>query len=161
MAKVKILPPSQLYHPVLPVKKHNRLFFPLCLKCTEELRDDFCNHSDEERCLTGTWVVDELRLAQEMGYKIKEIYEVWSYKMTQYNGRDGGLFVGYINAFLKLKQEASGWPEWVQTEEDKDRYIRDFERREGIKLDKNNVKNNKGFRALAKLMLNSFWGRHL
>jgi hypothetical protein len=35
----------------------------------------------------------------------------------------GGLFAGYVNMFLKLKQESYGYPAWVQTEDDKDRYI--------------------------------------
>lgn len=36
--KCKILPPRNLYHPVLPVKvrmnKYEKLLFPLCLECT-------------------------------------------------------------------------------------------------------------------------------
>jgi hypothetical protein len=58
-----------------------------------------------------------------------------------------------------MKQEASGWPEWCQSENDKWRYIRDYHEKEGILLDYNNIKNNPGLRALAKLMLNSFWGK--
>jgi len=30
-----------------------------------------------------------------------------------------------------LKQQADGWPSWVQTEEDKERYIREYEEMEG------------------------------
>jgi len=41
--------------------------------------------SDEERALTGTWVMDEVRLAVERGYKIIEIYEVYEYHVAQYN----------------------------------------------------------------------------
>jgi len=34
-----------------------------------------CTHTaDLERVLTGTWVIDEVRLAVEYGYKILEIY---------------------------------------------------------------------------------------
>jgi hypothetical protein len=39
------------------------------------------------------------------------------------------------------------------------RYIRDYHEKEGILLDYNNIKNNPGLTALAKLMLNSFWGK--
>jgi hypothetical protein len=42
---------------------------------------------------------------------------------------------------------------------DKWRYIRDYHEKEGILLDYNNIKNNPGLRALAKLILNSFWGK--
>jgi hypothetical protein len=65
----------------------------------------------------------------------------------------------YVNTFLKMKQEASGWPEWCQSENDKWRYIRDYHEKEGILLDYNNIKNNHRLKALAKLMLNGFWGK--
>jgi len=77
-----------------------------------------CQHfGDAERCLNGTWVIDEVRLAVNKGYKILEIQEVYQYEVTQYNADtgEGGLFVEYINTFLKLKQEASGYPSWVRT----------------------------------------------
>jgi len=45
----------------------------------------------------------------------------------------------------------------VQTQEDRDRYIRDYEAREGIILDPNEIEKNEGLRSIAKLMLNSFW----
>ena len=58
-----------------------------------------------------------------------------------------------------MKLEASGWPSWVKSEEDKDKFIKICEEKEGIFLDKKNVKKNNGLRSLAKLMLNSFWGK--
>lgn len=91
--------------------------------------------------------------------QVVKIHEVWNYATTRFDGRDGGLFVGYINKFLKLKQEASGWPEWCVTDAEKQRYLDEFQRREGVTLDRTAVKKNPGFRALAKMMLNSFWGK--
>ena len=67
------------------------------------------------------------------------------------------IFGQYVDTFLKLKAQASGWPSWVQTEEDKDRFIREYEEAEGIKLDPAEIKKNAGLRSLAKLCLNSFW----
>ena len=60
---------------------------------------------------------------------------------------------------MKLKQEASGWPSWCQTKEQKQSYIQTYHEKEGVKLDYKNIKKNPGMRALAKLMLNSFWGK--
>ena len=77
-----------------------------------------CQHfNDAERCLDGTWVIDEVRLAVNQGYKILEIQEVYQYEVTQYNPDtdEGGLFVEYINTFFKFKAEASGYPSWVPT----------------------------------------------
>jgi len=37
-----------------------------------------CSHeTDAERALTGTWVMDEVRLAVEKRYKVLEIFEVY------------------------------------------------------------------------------------
>jgi len=90
------------------------------------------------------------------------MYEVWDYaehSMYDPRTRTGGLFAEYINKFLRLKQQADGWPSWVKTEEDKDRYILEYEEKEGIKLDPTQIEKNAGLRNLAKLMLNSFWGK--
>ena len=37
--------------------------------------------------------------------------------------RKGVLFEGYIDTFLKLKAEASGYPAWVRNQADDERYI--------------------------------------
>jgi len=44
-------------------------------------------------------------LAVEKGYRILETHKVYQYDVTQYNPEsgEGGLFVDYINTFLKLK----------------------------------------------------------
>ena len=61
---------------------------------------------------------------------------------------------------MKIRQEVSGWPDWSKTENDKYSYIDLYEKKEGIRLDYNKVNKNARLRALAKLMLNSFWGKH-
>lgn len=119
-------------------------------------------HTDEERSFIGTWVTDEVKKAVQMGYKISHIYEVWHFdQVSQYDpkSKTGGLFTEYINTFLKIKQEASGWPEWCKTEADKHTYIDLYYQKEGIRLANDKIKKNPGLRALAKLMLNSFWGK--
>jgi hypothetical protein len=44
--------------------------------------------------LTGTWVIDKVRMAVQKGYRILEIHEVYEYKVTRYDPetREGGLF---------------------------------------------------------------------
>ena len=64
----------------------------------------------------------------------------------------------YVNTFLKIKQEASGYPKDCVTEEQKQAYIEDYYDHEGIHLDPEKINYNPGLRSLAKLMLNSFWG---
>jgi len=67
--------------------------------------------------------------------------------------------VDYINTFLKLKAEASVYPSWVRSPEDEERYIQSFRESEVIELDKSSIKYNAATRGLAKLCLNSMWGK--
>jgi hypothetical protein len=67
--------------------------------------------------------------------------------------------VQHINTFLKLIAEASGYPDWVQFPEDEDKYIQRFLESEGIALDKVSITKNSAKRGLAKLRLNSLWGK--
>ena len=60
--------------------------------------------------------------------------------------------------FLSLFQ-ASGFPPECDTDEKKGQYIVDYAAKEGIQMDPKQIVKNPGLRALAKLMLNSFWGR--
>ena len=157
----KILPPNQLYFPVLPARINKKLLFTLCSACGANKCIE-CNHTDEERCLDGTWVTLEVQQAIKQGYKILKTYEVWHFEETSEYDKEtksGGLFTSYIDMFLKGKQEASGYPEEVVTDEDKDNYIEEYYKNEGIKLDKSKIKLNEGMRSICKLLLNSHWGR--
>ena len=150
--------PKDLYHPVLPLKGEKLIF---------DLNDK-----------RGVWASNEVYVALDMGYKIKKIYEIRHF-------REGTteLFKGYVSKFLKIKQEASGYPAWVEDpseinipnpqvylfelkdylklteEERKDLYIQQYEEHQGILLDKNKIVFNPGLRAIAKLCLNSLWGK--
>jgi hypothetical protein len=60
---------------------------------------------------------------------------------------------------LKIKIEASGFPENVKTEEDKIKFKMEYKEKYGIEIDLENVKYNPGLRHIAKLCLNSLWGK--
>ena len=60
---------------------------------------------------------------------------------------------------MKIKQEASGWPTECNTDEKKTNYLQEYKDHEGIQLDPVKIEKNPGLRSLAKLMLNSFWGK--
>ena len=68
-------------------------------------------------------------------------------------------FQPYIKTFMKIKQEASGWPTECTTDEKKRTYLQDYNAHEGILLDPSKIQKNPCLRSLAKLMLNSFWGK--
>ena len=63
----------------------------------------------------------------------------------------------YVNTFLKLKAEASGYPGWVHSPENEDRYVESFMQSEGIRLVKEAIRYNAAKTGLAKLCLNSMW----
>ena len=65
----------------------------------------------------------------------------------------------YIDTFAKMKLEASGYPKDCVTDEQKQFFVDDILENQGIRLDPAKISYNSGFRALAKLMLNSFWGK--
>jgi len=95
IVQCKILP-AKLYFPVLPVKQ-KKLTFPCCNQCAiDECR--VCNHTEEQRCLIGTWATPELYKALEMGYILKEVYEIHNFKKRK------GLFQKYIDNNLFLFQ---------------------------------------------------------
>jgi hypothetical protein len=121
-----------------------------------------CTHTEvKERALTGTWVLDEVRLAVQKGFKVLQVYEAFEYQTTQYDpqSREGGLFVEYINTFLKLKAEASGFPVWVRTHDNEESYIKAFYESKGVQLDRDAIRPNVAKRGIAKLCLNSMWGK--
>ena len=58
-----------------------------------------------------------------------------------------------------MKLKYSGWPSWATDETKKDAYIDQIFEKEGIRLCKEEIEYNPGLRTLAKLLLNSFWGK--
>ena len=83
------------------------------------------------------------------------MHEIWHFPQTSTQ-----LFTQYINTFLKIKQEADGWPADVGTDELKRQdYIAAYQQHEGVQLNYAQIEKNPAKRALAKLMLNSFWGK--
>ena len=83
-------------------------------------------------------------------YEVIESFEVYEYDVTQYDPQtgQGGLFVDYINTFLNLKAVDSGYPDWVRTHEDEDRYIDNFYASEAIRLDRGAIRLNDAKRGL-------------
>jgi hypothetical protein len=160
LIRCKMIPPKTLFIPVLPSRIREMLMFVLCRSCAELQQQTQCTHTDDQRAITGTWVTDEVKKAVEKGYVVDKIYEVWHFdKVSQYNTetRKGGIFFEYVNTFMKINQEALGWPSWCKTEEDRENYIKQFEEKEGFVLDVENIRRNTGLQVLADLMLNVTW----
>ena len=135
--------------------------FTLCNQCAQygsELSDNTgmtCNHTKEERRLkNGVWTVIEVQQALNMGYELSGVHEVWHYEE-----RSSELFRPYIRENLKLKLQASGWPKHCTTEEAKREFLAKVKREQDVELEYDKMVYNPGQRQIAKLNLNSLWGK--
>ncbi|XP_071105264.1 uncharacterized protein [Haliotis cracherodii] len=119
-----------------------------------------CKHTDEERSWAGTYATIELQEAvKKYDYQVLQIYDVWHFDTFAQHDPDTqqvGLFDTYIDRHFKEKLEASGYPEGC-TDHDAD--IREIYDKEGIGLDKDCIEKNPGRRTIAKMQLNSLWGK--
>ena len=151
LIKCKVVSPARLYAPVLPARINHKLVFTLCQQCALD-QEALCKHNDAKRAITGTWPTIEVNKALEKGYQIVQIYEVWHWE------KKGDLFRKYVNACIKEKQEASGYPEGCVTDEQKRAYIEDYKQHENIELDYDKIAKNSGARQVAKMKANKQWG---
>lgn len=113
--------------------------------------------------MMGSWGTEELRIAIEQGYIIEDIYEV--YHFDEHN-RSNTLLRGYVSFFLQMKQEAEGWKKMGASSEEpsleeKLRIQEKVYKESGciakIRIDQ--VKKNPVRRQMAKIYLNSLWGK--
>ena len=148
--KIKLSTTQEITIQFFRTKSKSKLMFPLCSACAITRNQGNCTHPDEERCILETWVVDGIRKAVEMCYCSVDAFRFWEYSVTCYDKstHTGGLFAEYVDMFLKLKQESSGYPSWVQSEEDKDRYIQVYRHVEEIPLDTASLSKSGGKRIL-------------
>ena len=155
LIKCMILPPSNLYHPVLPFRNDKgKLLFPLCRKCAENKLLK-CHHTEAQRALVGTWPSIAVFAALDRGYHLLDVFEIWHFQeVSHISNGDKTLFGGYVDAFIKLKTESSRLPDDCTNQ---DEFIVECYKAEGVRLDKLN--KNKGMRTLCKSILNKKWGK--
>lgn len=97
-----ILAPSDLHYPFLMYRKKNgSVVLPLCTKCAENECLE-CFHIDEDRALTGTYMISEVEFALTLGYKILHVHEVHYYTRSEYVLKD---FVKQLNYFKLMASD--------------------------------------------------------
>ena len=93
----------------------------------------------------------------KQGYQIIHIHEVCNFPESQ---QKKGLFADNVNTWLKIKEEPSGWPEYVGNDpHQQQEHVANYCAKEKIQLDPAKIEKNQGLRTLAKMMLNSMWGK--
>ena len=145
-ARVKVIPRKSDMIGLLPQRDpiSGRLFFPVYP-------------------MEGCWGTEEIYLAMQNGYIVEEIYELYYWDERN---RSCCHFAAYVNYFFQLKQEAEGWKKLGATSENP------TEDEMAILVDKLYIQNgnlarirpakvrkNAVLRSLAKLYLNSLWGK--
>ena len=137
IVKCSLNPPEKfVFHPALciPDKESGRLCAPLLSSRLKEIH------------ITSV----ELEQALDQGYQLEKLYFI-----DQYD-RSDQLFKDYIRKFLKIKVEKSkDYPGDAKFAELKQMYSE----RCGVELDPENFEANPGMKQLAKLYLNSLWGK--
>ena len=118
--------------------------FPLCCTCAENEEKG----RNEENCICHSQSLD--------------IYKVLHWPSNEQidssTGR-GGLFNEYINMFLYIKTQASGYPNSVCTLKQRQEYMEEYACNEGVILDLQLIECNPSLRSIAKLALNSLYGK--
>ena len=160
--KVLIVPPKTLRVAALPTRIEDdvRLLFPLCKICPKKYPeggkiDDYeCKHSEKNRQFVSTCTHIELNEALDVGYRVKRIFHVLEYEQF-----DDEIFKGYVREFFKIKLKASGFDKEFDTIKKQDQFLNECEELFGIKVKREDVQFNAALRTLAKICLNSLWGR--
>lgn len=137
--KCKIYCPP-MYIPLLPVKHEGKLMFPTGM-------------------LTGTWTTIEVARALEVGYVMHKIYDI-----LHFPDKTTDLFISYVARFTKYKVEAGKWEKLGMMEssnEEKSQYLQQSYDVWGTQIDPENMNGpiNDGILYMAKLSLNSLWGK--
>ncbi|KAH7669989.1 hypothetical protein AAVH_42789, partial [Aphelenchoides avenae] len=111
-------------------------------------REPGCDHTEEQRSWVGTYFTDELNLALSHGYRVDKVIGVWHWDDDQWTDQH---FKGYINTFVRMKTEASGWKKSIlkaaDPEKAKDEFIEAY-RLKGIHLRKDKIKPNPGLKMM-------------
>ena len=140
LIQCRIEPPSVCYMPYLPYRTTDkRLVFINCRTCYEQRHQGFCGHDSEQRSLIGTWCSEEIKFAVSMGYVVHDIFEVYHYSECTNN-----IFREYILTFIHEKNLASGWPENVRTDSEKETFMQDYLKFYGKLIDHKKMRKNAG-----------------
>jgi len=111
----------------------------------------------------GCWGLNELEFAWRQGYELLEVYGIIHWSPEK---RSDKLFRPYVDFFLRMKQEAEGWKKLGSAvdeplENQKEQLVESLYESNGniARVRPERVSKNPVKRMLAKLFLNSLWGK--
>jgi hypothetical protein len=163
VVKCRILPPADLYTPLLGYSSPSIVYpgttetlYGLCKSCMDSRNWESCPHSFEERSFIGTWTCSEIKYALTLGYQVLTIFEVWEYQQ-----KSNQLFRNFIVPFMiaKICCKRSGLVQdnqFTPQGEIIKNYVSDIT---GQVLTPEQFKDSPSERTIAKLIMNSFYGK--
>jgi len=95
----------------------------------------------------------ELAAALKAGYEVTHLHRAYEWRRGDDWSRS--VFYDYIQTFMKVKYEASGWPAQCVDAASKKQFMDEVNQECGIMLEEDNMIKNSGLRYIAKLCLNS------
>ena len=103
LVKCKVLSPRGLLYTILPCRINGKLLFTLYRKCAELNMQEYVHENVDDQCLSEMWCTHKLHGGIKQGYKVLKVYEIYHFEKKM------KIFEQFVNMFLKLKQEASGF----------------------------------------------------
>jgi DNA polymerase type B, organellar and viral len=132
-----IHPRRFIFHPIIARYKHSRLFMDL--------------HQHTRVVLTS--VEFQTAISERGGYECTHVYRIDEYNQSY------DLFKEFVRNWLRLKIISSKLPCDPKDDEAFVKYAEELEKRLQIKVTKSDFAPNPSLRTLAKLVLNSLWGK--
>ena len=127
------------------IKMNKELFIPPLVAKDEKLTADL---NDKVKQVFHS---EELKRAIEDGCEITKIYQSLEMETST------DLFKDFVKTFLEVKVNATGKPKLWDNKIDRQKWIKEHEDRFGFTP--NPTEKNDGKRAIAKMILNSLWGK--
>lgn len=151
----RIRAPNQMVFPILPLRINGRLVFALCRSCAEQCYPGYCLHNDNDRDIFGCFFTPELHEALRKGYQMIQIYEAYHFP-----SKSDQIFKSYVDEGVAIKMESTGFPQNVEGDVEKEeKFVEDLFKETGIRLNRDKIRKNETRRTIAKLLLNSLYGK--
>ena len=143
--------------PILQTKCRGKIVVSLCHACSFASYTGTCTHNDMERAFFGDFLSFELLHAMKNSYKVLHWWEIISYKRTS------NIFAKFMKVLAKERLAALGFPDKVESDEEKERYVSLLNAHHGLNdnlaLTVSDIKKNELLVKLAKLSQNCIIGR--
>lgn len=154
-----ILPPSDLMFPFLLYRKRDgSVTLTLCKTCAENVILE-CKHNEQERSLTGSYMISEIEYALSLGYQIMYIHEIHCYKKSE------KILSDFIKVLNCLKIKASDCFAGLKSDDEKQLICNRMNEKMNLDsyqcISPSNVQPNPAKKNFYKLMCNSLFGKFI